>query len=178
MEMHYAWQFLALDDENNPLFPFDGQVYVDMPLLKRIMDSHEEHMIWEANRLQELGIASMSADWSAMWVCFCGLEDEASSYERNELKNFYMERMASILSQIKDRFNGEVYVGENIIWNDSRVFNEVDGIVVYNNKIHKEFEFIQAFLSKLNLDSDQTFLTSRQNHESGITLPHMATLPN
>ena len=41
-----------------------------------------------------------------------------------------MERMASILSQIKDRFNGEVYVGENIIWNDSRVFNEVDGIVV------------------------------------------------
>ena len=130
MDMHYAWQFLALDDENNLLFPFDGQVYVDMPLLKRIMDSHEEHMIWEADRLQELGIASMSADWSAMWVCFCGLEDEANSYERNELKNFYMERMASILSQIKDRFNGEVYVGENIIWNDSRVFNAVDGVVV------------------------------------------------
>ncbi|MDE0743496.1 MAG: hypothetical protein OSB24_06360 [Woeseiaceae bacterium] len=130
MDMHYAWQFLALDDQNNPLFPFNGQVFVDMSLLKRIMDSHEEHILWEADRLQQLGVASMSADWSAMWVCFCGLENEASSFERDELKNYYMERMASILSQIKGRFDGEVYIGEGIIWNDSRVFNEADGITI------------------------------------------------
>ena len=54
-----------------------------------------------SSRLQSLGVASMSADWSAMWICFCGLENEANSYERDELKNYYMERMASILSQIK-----------------------------------------------------------------------------
>jgi len=129
MNMHYAWQFLALDDENNMLFPFDGMVYVDMSLLKRIMDSHEEHILWEADRLQSLGVTSMSADWSAMWVCFCGLEDEASSNERDELKNYYMERLASIISQIKGRFDGEVYVGEGIIWNDSRVFDQVDGVI-------------------------------------------------
>ena len=129
MNMHYAWQFLALDDENNMLFPFDGMVYVDMSLLKRIIDSHEEHILWEADRLQSLGVTSMSADWSAMWVCFCGLEDEASSNERDELKNYYMERLASIISQIKGRFDGEVYVGEGIIWNDSRVFDQVDGVI-------------------------------------------------
>ena len=130
MNMHYAWQFLALDDENNMLFPFNGQVFVDMALLKKIMDAHEEHILWEASRLQSLGVASMSADWSAMWVCFCGLEAEASSNERDELKNYYIERMASILSQIKGRFDGEIYIGENIIWNDSRIFNEVDGVIV------------------------------------------------
>jgi hypothetical protein len=129
MNMHYAWQFLALDDENNMLFPFDGMVYVDMSLLKRIIDSHEKHILWEADRLQSLGVTSMSADWNAMWVCFCGLEDEASSNERDELKNYYMERLASIISQIKGRFDGEVYVGEGIIWNDSRVFDQVDGII-------------------------------------------------
>ena len=129
MNMHYAWQFLALDDENNMLFPFDGMVYVDMSLLKRIIDSHEKHILWEADRLQSLGVTSMSADWSAMWVCFCGLEDEASSNERDELKNYYMERLASIISQIKGRFDGEVYVGEGIIWNDSRVFDQVDGVI-------------------------------------------------
>ena len=46
-----------------------------------------------------------------------------------ELKSYYMERMASIISQIKGRFDGEVYVGEGIIWNDSRVFDQVDGVI-------------------------------------------------
>jgi hypothetical protein len=130
MDMHYAWQFLALDDQNIPLFPFDGQVYVDMSLLKRIMDSHEEHILWEADRLQQLGVASISADWSAMWVCFCGLQNEASSYERDVLKSYYMERMGSIVSQIKGIFDGEVYIGEGIVWNDSRIFEQVDGITI------------------------------------------------
>ena len=129
MNMHYAWQFLALDDQNNFLFPFDGMAYVDMPLLKKIMDAHEEYILWEASRLQELGVASISADWSAMWLCFCGLENEANQSTRDELKSYYMERMGSIVSQIKDRFDGEVYVGEGILWNDSRVFDQVDGII-------------------------------------------------
>ena len=130
MNMHYAWQFLALDDENNLLFPFNGQVYVDMSLLKRILDTHEKHMLWEADRLQQLGIASMSADWSAMFACLCGLDNEADTATRDEMKSYYAERMGSIVSQIKDRFSGEVYVGEGQIWNDSRVFNEVDGVIL------------------------------------------------
>jgi len=129
VKVHYAWQFLALDTSNTLLFPFDGMVYTDMTLLKRIMDSHEQHMLWEADRLQQLGFGSMSADWSAMWPCFCGLENEATNSERDEMKNYYMERMASIISQIKERFDGEVYVGEGILWNDSRVFDVADGVI-------------------------------------------------
>jgi len=129
MRMHYAWQFLALDDQNNLLFPFDGQAYVDRPLLTKIMNAHEEHILWEANRLQQLGGASISADWSAMWLCFCGLENDADQSTRDELRSYYMERMGSIVSQIKDRFDGEVYVGEGVLWNDSRVFEQVDGII-------------------------------------------------
>jgi len=130
MNMHYAWQFLALDDTNTFLFPFDGMVYVDRALLKRIMDTHEKHMIWEAQRLEQLGVASMSADWSAMWVCFCGLQREADQNESDWLKAYYMERMGGIVSEIKARFSGEVYVGEGVIWNDKRVFDEVDGVII------------------------------------------------
>ena len=129
MNMHYAWQFLALDDENNMLFPFDGMVYVDMPLLKKILDSHEEHILWEADRLESLGVRSISADWSAMYVCFCGLQNELDQQERDQLKSYYAERMGSIVSHIKSRFSGEIYLGEGIIFNDSRLFNEVDGVI-------------------------------------------------
>ena len=129
MNMHYAWQFLALDDENNMLFPFDGMVYVDMPLLKKILDSHEEHILWEADRLESLGVGSISADWSAMYVCFCGLQNELDQQERDQLKSYYAERMGSIVSHIKSRFSGEIYLGEGIIFNDSRLFNEVDGVI-------------------------------------------------
>jgi len=126
MKMHYAWQFLVLDDTNTMLFPFDGMAYVDRALLKRIMDTHEKHMIWEAERLQSVGASSMSADWSAMWICFCGLQNEASQEERVYLENYYMERMASIISEIKVRFDGEVFMGEGMVWNDSRVMDQID----------------------------------------------------
>jgi hypothetical protein len=129
MNMHYAWQFLSLDVQNDFMFPFNGQVFVDKPLLKKIMDAHEEHILWEASRLQDLGVASMSADWSAMWICFCGVDNEADQNTRNELKNYFMERMGSIITQIKGRFDGEVYVGEGVLWNDSRVFDQVDGVI-------------------------------------------------
>ena len=129
MKMHYAWQFLALDDTNTMLFPFDGMVYVDRALLKRIMDTHEKHMIWEAERLEQLGVGGMSADWSAMYVCFCGLQGEADQTEANWMRSYYMERMGGIVAEIKARFSGEVYVGEGILWNDSRVLDEVDGVV-------------------------------------------------
>jgi hypothetical protein len=130
MNIHYAWQFLTFDIQNQELFPFNGQAYVDMALLKKIMDAHEEHMLWEADRLQQLGVASMSADWSAMYICMCGLENEAPSTERDEMKHYYMERLASIINQIKGRFDGNVYVGEGILWNDSRVLDIVDGVII------------------------------------------------
>ena len=131
LELHYIWQFLALDTEQEPLFPFNGYVEVDMPLLKKIMDAHETHMLWEAERLEALGVGAISADWSAMWICFhCGIDEHNTQEETDELKDYYMERMGGIIDQIKERFTGKVYVGDGPQWNDKRVFDKVDGMIL------------------------------------------------
>jgi hypothetical protein len=102
-----------------------------MLLLKKIMDAHEGHMFWEAEQLESIGVGSMSADWSAMWLCFsCGVDNQGHSQaETDELKDFYMERMGDIISGIKEKFSGKVYVGEAPQWNDARVVDQVDGIM-------------------------------------------------
>jgi hypothetical protein len=131
LELHYIWQFLALDTEQNPLFPFNGYVAVDMPLLKKIMDAHETHMLWEAERLEAIGVGAISADWSAMWICFhCGIDEQNTQEETDELKDYYMERMGGIIDNIKERFTGKVYIGDGPQWNDKRVFDKVDGMIL------------------------------------------------
>ena len=132
MNVHYVWQFnMSVSGERRLLFPFDGNVKVDMPLLEKIMDAHEGHILWEAAQLERLGVGSMSADWSAMWLCFhCGVDNQKySQAEIDELKNFYMERMGEIVSGIKAIFSGKVYVGEAPQWNDERVVDQADGII-------------------------------------------------
>ena len=132
MNVHYVWQFnMSVAGEQRLLFPFDGSVKIDMLLLKKIMDAHEGHMFWEAEQLEGIGVGSMSADWSAMWLCFsCGVDNQGHSQaETDELKDFYMERMGDIISGIKEKFSGKVYVGEAPQWNDARVVDQVDGIM-------------------------------------------------
>jgi hypothetical protein len=132
MNVHYAWQFnVRVSGEQRLLFPFDGSAKVDMPLLEKIMDAHEGHMLWEAERLEKLGVEAISADWSAMWLCFsCGIDNQGHSQEETDvLKDFYMQRMGDIVSGIKVRFSGKVYVGEGPQWNDERVSDNVDGIL-------------------------------------------------
>jgi hypothetical protein len=129
--VHYAWQFnMRVAGEQRLLFPFDGNVKLDMPLLKKIMDAHEGHILWEADRLEDLDIGSMSADWSAMWLCFsCGVDGQGHTQaQTDELKDYYMERMGGIIDQIKEKFSGKVYVAEGLVWNDKRVFDKVDGV--------------------------------------------------
>lgn len=95
------------------------------------MDAHEGHMFWEAEQLESIGVGSMSADWSAMWLCFsCGVDNQGHSQaETDELKDFYMERMGDTISGIKEKFSGKIYVGEAPQWNDERVVNQIDGIM-------------------------------------------------
>tara|TARA_B100000780_G_scaffold147289_1_gene102925 strand:- start:695 stop:2383 length:1689 start_codon:yes stop_codon:yes gene_type:complete len=151
INIHYAWQFLTLDIKNEQLFPFDGNVRVDMPLLKKIMDAHEMHILWEADRLESLGVASMSADWSAMWMCFeCGISDQGNTQaDIDDLKNYYMERQGSIINQIKEIFSGKIYVGEGIQWNDKRVFEKVDGIIFNFSNLLKDDEVATASVDLL-----------------------------
>jgi len=132
MDIHYVWQFnIRVADEQRLLFPFDGMARVDMPLLEKIMAAHEGHMLWEAVQLESLGVDAISADWSAMWLCFsCGIDNQGHTQaETDALKDFYMKRMGEIVSGIRERFSGKVYVGEGPQWNDERVADNVDGIL-------------------------------------------------
>jgi hypothetical protein len=146
LELHYIWQFLAQDTQINALFPFNGYVEVDLPLLKKIMDAHETHILWEAERLEALGVGAISADWSAMWLCFhCGIDKPSNTQEEtDELKDYYMERMGGIIDQIKQRFTGKVYVGDGPQWNDKRVFDKVDGIILPFGNLLTEDEVATA----------------------------------
>nr|WP_297349814.1 hypothetical protein [uncultured Glaciecola sp.] len=131
LAVHYVWQFLAQDTKNQFLFPFTGYVEVNVPLLKKIMDAHETHILWEAERLETLGVGAISADWSAMWLCFhCGIDEPHTQEETDEVKDYYMERMGGIIDQIKLKFSGKIYVGDGPQWNDKRVFDKVDGIIL------------------------------------------------
>ena len=146
LELHYIWQFLAQDTQINALFPFNGYVEVDLPLLKKIMDAHETHILWEAERLETLGVGAISADWSAMWLCFhCGIDKPSNTQEEtDELKDYYMERMGGIIDQIKQRFTGKVYVGDGPQWNDKRVFDKVDGMILPFGNLLTEDEVATA----------------------------------
>ena len=131
MDVHYVWQFnMRITNTDRLLFPFDGSVRLEMPLLKNIMDAHERHILWEADRLESIGVGSMSADWNAMWMCFsCGVDDQGNTQaETDTLKDYYMERMGIIIDKIKEKFSGKLYIGEGVVWNDKRVFDKVDGV--------------------------------------------------
>ena len=131
MDVHYVWQFnMRITNTDRLLFPFDGSVRLEMPLLKNIMDAHERHILWEADRLESIGVGSMSADWNAMWMCFsCGVDDQGNTQaETDTLKDYYMERMGIIIDKIREKFSGKLYIGEGVVWNDKRVFDKVDGV--------------------------------------------------
>ena len=131
MDVHYVWQFnMRIANTDRLLFPFDGSVRLEMPLLKNIMDAHERHILWEADRLESIGVGSMSADWNAMWMCFsCGVDDQGNTQaETDTLKDYYMERMGIIIDKIREKFSGKLYIGEGVVWNDKRVFDKVDGV--------------------------------------------------
>jgi hypothetical protein len=133
MEVHYGWQFnMEVADANGTymnrlLFPMTGgNVLVDMELLTKIMDAHEQHIYWEADRAEFIGIDALAADWQAMWIDFRGLDREATFEEETELRNYYMERLSTIVAGVRSRFNGKIIIGEGITWNDGRVWDNVD----------------------------------------------------
>jgi|TARA_R110002167_G_scaffold35970_1_gene114380 hypothetical protein len=155
IDIHYTWQFQTKDTNQNWIFDdfeTNGYVRLDMPLLKKIMDTHEEHILWEADRLEQLGVGAISADWSAMWLCFhCGTGDNWNipQSEIDELKDYYMERQGSIIDQIRGRFSGRIYVGEGPQWNDKRVFDKVDGIILPFGHMFFEDEVATATVDKM-----------------------------
>jgi len=142
LEVHFVWQFLPLDMNQNWLFPFNGTVSVDMARITKMMDAHEDTIVEWADWLQQRGVDSIAADWSSLWVCFCG-EDFNLSWDdpiKKEIGNYYMERLSGIIDEIRAVFSGDITVGDNIIWNDYRVTQKADYVSIGVGNIITEAE--------------------------------------
>ena len=142
LKVHLTWQLLPVDKNHKWLFPFDGNILADIDLLAKLMDAHEENILREAELAEKIGINSISADWSAMWICMCGLNNEYGydHPERERMRDYYMSRMSSIIDGIRKVFKGNIYVGDGPIWNDSRVIDKVDYVYLAFGKLLSEEE--------------------------------------
>lgn len=147
INVRLVWQFFPIDKNHNWLFPFDGQATFDLPLLAKAMEAHETNIINQAIFAESIGIGAISADWSSMWPCFCGLNFEyiQGSYENynhekiNELKDYYAVRMSEIHSKIRSVFSGDIYMGEGPTWNDTRLVGGANYLLLsFNNLLSVE----------------------------------------
>lgn len=141
LKLKLTLQLLPVDKNNVWLFPFDGQLLVDRNLINKLMDAWEKTIVEAAKEAEFLGFSSISADWSAMYVCFCGLENQYGygHPEREAMKDIYMTRMSEIIDQIRNEFRGDIYAGDGMIWNDRRVIDKVDYVYLsFGNILNEE----------------------------------------
>lgn len=130
IEVHYVWQFMPLDKNQNWLFPFESGANVDRALIDRLWDAHENLMLETSEWGQRIGIDALSVDWSAMWVCFCGVNGEIAhnSQEQVELRDHWMLRISEAIDVMRTKYTGEIWIGDGPIWSDYRVLDKVDVI--------------------------------------------------
>jgi len=128
VEVHYVWQFMPLDKYDRWLFPFSQGARVDHALIDRMWDAHENLMLETAEWGEQIGIDALSVDWSAMWICFCGVDGEIpnDSQAQVELRDHWMTRVSEAIDVIRSKFSGEIWIGDGPIWNDWRVLEKVD----------------------------------------------------
>jgi hypothetical protein len=97
-------------------------------------------------------------------ISICGIDGSTNLYSVWELPNLPITEAYGEFDENYPKFDQELMICMSC--GHLQLKNQVDPNFLYstdnyafrtqnNNKIHKEFEFIQEFLSKLNLDSDQ-----------------------
>lgn len=119
IEIYYAWQFTTNNVNHEPLLEL-GEA-VTMEKLKQILDAHQNNMIIQAKYAQEVGIKGIAADWNAMNIVL----------STDELKDYYIERFAEIIDDIRTHFDGEIVWGQiGYVFNDERIFSRVDSLLV------------------------------------------------
>ncbi|WP_286264595.1 hypothetical protein [Thalassotalea atypica] len=119
IEIYYAWQFTTNDVNFKSLLSL-GET-LTMEKLKQVLDAHQNNMIIQAKHAQEIGIKGIAADWNAMNI----------NIPTDELKNYYLDRFAEIIDDIRANFDGEIVWGQvGYVFNDERIFSRIDSILV------------------------------------------------
>lgn len=119
IEVYFAWQFTTNNVNFEDLL-FLGES-VTMEKLKQILDAHQNNMLIQAKYAQAIGIKGIAADWNAMNI----------NLETDELKDYYIDRFAGIIDDIRANFDGEIVWGQiGYVFNDERIFSRIDSILV------------------------------------------------
>ena len=119
IDIYYAWQFTTNNTDFDSLVEL-GEA-VTMEKLKQILDAHHHNMVTQAKHAQKIGIKGIAADWNAMNIIL----------STDELKDYYIERFAEIIDDIRANFDGEIVWGQiGYVFNDERIFSRVDSLLI------------------------------------------------
>ena len=119
IEIYFSWQFTTNNIQHEPLLEL-GEV-LTLQKLKQVMDAHQNNMIIQARHAQKVGIKGIAADWNAMNI----------NLPTDELKDYYIDRFAEIIDDIRANFDGEIVWGQiGYVFNDERIFSRVDSLLV------------------------------------------------
>jgi hypothetical protein len=155
IDIYFSWQFT----QNN----IDGDIIVEqgekltLDKLKIILDAHQNNMIIQAKHAQKIAIKGISADWNAMWL----------TLHTDELKEYYIERFAEIIDDIRANFDGEITWGQiGTVINDQRIFSRVDSILI---------NALQCCGNQFNAEEDAKLTTElvKQKTFESLTNQHM-----
>jgi hypothetical protein len=119
IDIYYAWQFTGNDVNFKDLVVLGETMTKEK--LDQILDAHQHNMIKQAKYGQEIGIKGIAADWNAMNI----------NIPTDELKDYYLDRFAGIIDDIRANFDGEIVWGQiGNVTNDGRIFSRIDSILV------------------------------------------------
>ncbi|WP_185817508.1 hypothetical protein [Shewanella atlantica] len=119
IDIYFAWQFTTNNVNFEDLVVLGEAVTMDK--LKQILDAHHNNMITQAKYAQAIGIKGIAADWNAMNI----------NLSTDEIKDYYIERFAEIIDDIRVNFDGEIVWGQvGYVFNDERIFSRVDSLLV------------------------------------------------
>lgn len=119
IDIYYAWQFTGNDVNFKDLVVLGETMTKEK--LDQILDAHQHNMITQAKYGQEIGIKGIAADWNAMNI----------NIPTDELKDYYLDRFAEIIDDIRANFDGEIVWGQiGNVTNDERIFSRIDSILV------------------------------------------------
>ncbi|WP_293750874.1 hypothetical protein [uncultured Paraglaciecola sp.] len=158
IDIYFAWQFTQTNINRQVIVELGEQV--TMAKLKSILDAHHNNMLTQATYAQEIGIKGIAADWNAMNI----------NLSTDQLKDYYIERFAEIIDDIRANFDGEIVWGQiGYVFNDERIFSRVDSILVNAMNAGGSTQFTQEENANLTpeLIKEKT-LTSLENMRTQI----------
>jgi len=119
IDIYYAWQFTGNDVNFKDLVVLGETMTKEK--LDQILNAHQHNMIKQAKYGQEIGIKGIAADWNAMNI----------NIPTDELKDYYLDRFAEIIDDIRANFDGEIVWGQiGHVTNDERIFSRIDSILI------------------------------------------------